>query len=150
MLRIDEALVTIPHTGTIFFRERNGIQNLFHTTPDSIRNIRAVQKMWTTVRDPYRILASWRNRAVGPRWQEILWCDLCIWSKEVMARAPEILCVDDFPGEEPKNSVADINNLHAALDANDWAHYFSVVPRSYVELIFEEFGGLFSRYEVRH
>ena len=133
-------LLTIEHSGTHTILKDLGFMKNYHLNQEEYYelDLNIYKIIYTTFRDPYRIGASWANRAGIPldkhprvefftRWHN-QWNE---WKKVALRRNTEILNIDKFTTK--LNTYPDKLNLHKAIDEKNMNYFYTYVPEHYIK-----------------
>lgn len=129
-------LATVWHTGTQYVMQhllQGAVQihcnhpNLWPTIEENDGGL----EIYTTVRDPFLVAASWGNQYPSPAEVEQEWFGQWDDWGRIMAMGPDVFDVAEF--DQPKvGSKPDRKNLHHHLARERYDKFYEVVPPHWV------------------
>lgn len=132
-------LSTVWHSGTHSLKvaiEKAGEKDIYwqHCDTSAVPKCQMPIYRWvaTTLRDPYRVAASWYNRGEFPDlcpsgdWLEQWKC----WGEIALFDKTRVFNLSSLA---KANSSPDVYGLHAALDRGDMKAYHRHIPRKYTD-----------------
>lgn len=136
-------VIPVPHSGSTSLRAMLTSRNLPHRWTHcekiyeiAIPRIRDEYQIVTTLRDPYKVAASWANRQPGgfrtPRNIRRWFANWKRWSMLSLPPA-NVITMEELDRHENADHQDDPSGARKALLAEDWDRYFSIVPKECVD-----------------
>lgn len=124
----DALLLTVIHSGTrsanFYLRNNKGLKIMsFHMVPAGWRYVSKCKRQITTIRNPYKVAASWVNNRIANRFKINEWeAQWTLWHKAVTEYNFEVIVIENLDAPikgktvNPKQMEVPIDKVQFALD----------------------------------